>query len=211
MVPDKLLTSDEDHRGGADMRGLSLLALALGLLLTPSWLVCAAQTPSGSKEQQVRRNPAHDDPFYADMDGPISSVGDAKLNVSDISLGWNPDDKHTTGFIAYCAANGVKLSYVKSGYWRVTEPKVRNQSLEVRIRAFPDTASIGQMRLMMWQVQIHCGLNAKAHIAMTPPGLDVVERAKLPAEVIRAIEASEEHKALVGRLKDLLVNYSNKL
>jgi hypothetical protein len=201
------------------MSRLSPAVLALGLLLTPSWLGCAKQPPPESKQEPARRNSWDDDPFYADMKGPLSSIGDPKLDVSDIRLGWKADDKHVAGFVAYCAANGVTLRYnnqlertddYASGFWQVVEPKVQNQSLEVRIRGFPDTASVGQMRLMMWQIQIACGLNAKAHLAMTPPSLDLVERSKLPSEVVRAIEGSAGYKALVEQLQELFVKYKRE-
>ena len=66
------------------------------------------------------------------------------------------------------------------------------------------------MRFLMMETQLLCGLNATAHLAMSPPGLDEVERARLPSEVVRAIEASAEYNALVGRLKELFVKYERE-
>ena len=63
------------------------------------------------------------------------------------------------------------------------------------------------MRFMLGAIQISCGLNAKAHLAMRPPALAVVERSQLPSELVYAIEKSAEYKTLVERMKELFVAY----
>jgi hypothetical protein len=188
-------------------------ALTAAIERSPGVTTETSEQPCPASRTSVALNHRSRDNFYADWSSnpehsQPSTEGDPHLDVRDIGVGWDPDDEHTTRFIAFCEANGMKLRrHGQSGYWRVIDPQVRGCVLEVRIRAFADTASLQQMRALMLQINLAFGLNYEARIAMSLPRLAQPENGTLDPKETSEIQSSEDYNRQVDRLKRLFLEF----
>jgi len=109
------------------------------------------------------------------------------------------DEAAIKEFVSYLAKNGVKLQKDKSGWWAVEDEKADCYRVIVSLKTFPPSATDKEMQAALRQINLAYMLNAPSHLAMSHPGLQIIDPMNQPPKL--------DQIPVAAKLKKLFTEY----
>lgn len=96
---------------------------------------------------------------------------DSKIDNHTLNAGKDASDPRIQAFVKYLGEHGIGLEYApqlgRAG-WVVVHPNC-DRHCRVCLRSFPEWASQSDMEGALMRINLAYQLNAKVHLAMSPP------------------------------------------
>jgi hypothetical protein len=131
----------------------------------------------------------------------------------------DPRHEKVVRFVDYLASKGIRLQYHEENReWRVTSQTFGAYAAKVEsIRAFPDGTTLREMQAGCLMINLAHGLNPKAQLIMSVPGLSYIGDGNSPLDNTSTVDvhgqktteilSHPEYIKLERKLKQLFIEY----